>query len=97
MQNDAIGCISGLNLEPSMIHLSDETETLARRIAVARGISVEDAVARAVEESARTTGVVRLRRRQTAEQMLAVGDQISAMPLLDPREPREITDDLNAL
>jgi antitoxin VapB len=80
-----------------MIHLSDEVEALARRIAVARGISVEDAIARAIEESARMTGVARPRRRQTVEQMLAVGDEISALPLLDPRSPRDIMDDLNAL
>jgi hypothetical protein len=29
--------------------------------------------------------------------MLAVGDEISALPLLDPRSPRDIMDDLNAL
>jgi antitoxin VapB len=80
-----------------MIHLSDETEALARRIAVARGISVEDAIARAIEESARMTGIVRPRRRQTAEQMLAVGDEICSLPLLDPRSARDIMDDLNAL
>jgi antitoxin VapB len=80
-----------------MIHLSDEVEALARRIAVARGISVEDAIARAIEESARMVGVARPRRRQTAQQMLAVGDEIRALPLLDPRSPREIMDDMNAL
>jgi antitoxin VapB len=81
-----------------MIHLSDETEALAHRIAVARGISIEEAIARAIEESARMTGVARPRRRQTVEQMLAVGDEISALPLLDPRTPHDIMDDdLNAL
>jgi len=29
--------------------------------------------------------------------MLAFGSEISAMPLLDPRSPNEIMDDLNAL
>ena len=29
------------------------------------------------------------------EEMLAVGDEIAAMPLLDTRSPQEIMDDLN--
>jgi hypothetical protein len=29
--------------------------------------------------------------------MLAVGDEIRALPLLDPRSPRTIMDELNAL
>jgi antitoxin VapB len=32
----------------------------------------------------------------TVEEMLAVGSEIAAMPLLDQRSPREIMDDLNA-
>jgi hypothetical protein len=31
------------------------------------------------------------------EAMLAVGAEIAAMPMLDPRFPREIMDDLNPL
>ena len=31
------------------------------------------------------------------ESMLAVGAEIAAMPVLDPRSPREIMDGLNAL
>jgi antitoxin VapB len=80
-----------------MIELSDDIEALARKLAATRGISVEDAVARAVEESARHAGVARPRRRLTATQMLAVGDEIAALPLLDRRSPREIMEDLNAL
>ena len=80
-----------------MIHLSADIEALAQKIAVARGISIEDAVARAIEESARATGIARPRRRLTVEAMLAVGDEINAMALLDPRSPRQIMDELNAL
>jgi antitoxin VapB len=80
-----------------MIDLSDETEALVHRIAMARGISIEEAIVRAIEESAQTAGVARPRRRQTAEQMLAVGDEISALPLLDPRSPRDIMDAVNVL
>ncbi len=35
------------------------------------------------------------RRRMSIEEMLAVGDEIAATPLLDARSPREIMDDLN--
>ncbi len=79
-----------------MIYLSDDIEALARKVADARGLSVEDVIARAIEESARRTGVARPRRRQTAEEMLAVGAEIVALPLLDPRSPRQIMDDMNA-
>jgi antitoxin VapB len=33
----------------------------------------------------------------SVEKMLAVGAEIAAMPVLDPRSPREIMDDLNTL
>ena len=80
-----------------MIYLSDDIEALARKVAAARGLSVEDVIARAIEESARHTGITRPRRRLTADEMLAVGDEIVALPLLDPRSPRQIMDDMNAL
>lgn len=34
-------------------------------------------------------------RRQTVDQILAAGDEVAAMPLLDTRAPREIIDDVN--
>ena len=74
-----------------MIYLPDDIEALARKVAAARGLSVEDVIARTIEESARHTG------RLTTEEMLAVGDEIVALPLLDPRSPRQIMDDMNAL
>lgn len=80
-----------------MIYLSDDIEALARKVAAARGLSVEDVIARAIEESARRTGLARPRRRLTTKEMLAVGDEIAALPLLDPRSPRQIMDDMNAL
>jgi antitoxin VapB len=83
-----------------MIDLSQETEALAKRLAAAQNISLEDAVREALEECARVKGVTledsRPRRRLTVDQMLAVGDEIAAMPLLDTRSPREIIDDINA-
>ena len=85
-----------------MINLSHETEALAKRLAEAQRLSVEDAIRRALEQQAFTAGLVAetmrpVRRRMSIEEMLAVGDKIAAMPLLDPRSPQEIMDDLNAL
>ena len=80
-----------------MIYLSDDIEALAREVAAARGLSVEDVIARAIEESALRTGIARPRRRLTTEEMLAVGDEIVALPLLDSRRPRQIMDDMNVI
>ncbi len=78
-----------------MVDLPGDTQALARRLADARGTTVENAIRQAVEESARAAGLARSRRRMTVDQMLAVGDEIAAMPLLDQRSAREIMDDLN--
>lgn len=83
-----------------MINLSQETEALAQRLAAAQRLSVEDAIRQALEARARSAGVapdMRPRRRMTVDEMLAVGSEIAAMPLLDPRSAREIMDDINAL
>jgi antitoxin VapB len=84
-----------------MIKLSQETEALAKRLAAAQSLPVEDAIRRALEEQARVAGVaaepLRQRRRMSVESMLAVGSEIAAIPLFDPRSPREIMDDLNAV
>lgn len=80
-----------------MIYLSDEIEALARKLADARGLPVEDVVARAIEESARHTEAARSLRRLTTEQMLAVGDEIVALPLLDQRSPEQIMDEMNSV
>ncbi|UVO30542.1 hypothetical protein [Bradyrhizobium arachidis] len=69
----------------------------AGKIAAARGVSVEDAVAQAIEESARHAGAADPRRRLTAAQMLKVGDEIAALPLLDRHSPSEIMAVINAL
>jgi antitoxin VapB len=83
-----------------MINLTDETVTLAERIAGAQHVTVDAAIRAALEELAKNRhidiGVTRLeRRRLSIEEMLAVGDEIAAMPLLDSRSPQEIMDDLN--
>lgn len=82
-----------------MAILSPDTLRLAERLAAGQGIPLEEAVKRAIEHSARTAGLVgepqRRRRRQTAAEMLVLGAEIAAMPLLDRRSPRAIMDDLD--
>ena len=83
-----------------MIHLSREIEALALRLAAAQGLPVETAIRRALEHEARASGVVpaaSAHRRMTAEQMLALGSEIAALPVRDPRPPSQIMDELNAL
>jgi antitoxin VapB len=83
-----------------MIDLSHETEALARQLAAARKLPVDAIIREALEASARRTGVteeLQRRKRMTVEEMLAAGAEIAAMPLLDPRSPQDIIDDINAL
>jgi antitoxin VapB len=83
-----------------MISLSEDVESLARRVAAVEQTSVEDTIRLALEDRARAKGVslaARRGRRMTAEQMVALGAEIAALPLLDSRSPREIMDDLSAL
>ncbi|MDB5483993.1 MAG: hypothetical protein JWO83_5046 [Caulobacteraceae bacterium] len=83
-----------------MINLSRKTEALAFRLAAAQRLSVEAVIQRALENQARAAGVEpepAPRRRMNVEEMLAVGAEIASMPVLDPRSPAEIMDDLNAL
>ena len=82
-----------------MINLSQETEALAQRLAAAQRLSVEAAIRQALLTQARAAGIEQeaSRRRMTVEQMLAFGAEIAAMPVLDPRSPKEIMDDLDSL
>jgi antitoxin VapB len=85
-----------------MIDLTHETEALAKRLAEAQRLSVDAAIRRALERQATAAEIAGdamrpARRRMSIEEMLAVGDEIAAMPLLDPRSPQEIMDDLNAI
>ena len=84
----------------AMISLSEDTEALAMRVAEAQSVTVDVAVRRALERQATDAGLAieptrETRRRMSIEEMLAVGDEIAAMPLLDRRSPREILDELN--
>jgi antitoxin VapB len=88
-----------------MINLSPETVALAQRLAAAHGVSLEEAIKQAIEQCAREAGVIEPRQRDTSPEAIArrkaaiqqIVDEIAAMPILDPRSPREIMDDLNKL
>ncbi len=82
-----------------MINLSEETEALALRLAAAQRLSVETAIREALLTQARAAGIEQKKsqRRMTVEQILAFGAEIASMPLLDPRSPTEIMDDLDPL
>jgi antitoxin VapB len=83
-----------------MIDLSKETQALAERIAAVQRLPVEAAIRQALESHARVVGIeqdLSPRRRMTVEQIMAFGAELAAMPILDPRSPNEIMDDLNAV
>jgi antitoxin VapB len=90
-----------------MINLSQETEALAKRLAATQSLSIEDAIRLALEEKARATGIAieAQRPRDQSPEAIAARHartnqfvaELAAMPVLDPRSPRDIMDDLNAL
>ncbi|WLS01117.1 hypothetical protein [Shinella sumterensis] len=87
-----------IHLRETMLHLTHDTEQLARKVAARAGRRPEDLIRAALEREARELGVYTdqpARRRMTVEQMMAVGKKVSSLPLLDPRSPKEILDDLN--
>jgi antitoxin VapB len=86
-----------------MIDLSQETETLARRLADARHVTVDAAVREALQVSAHTAGIDLTRdtsaqaiaeRRERAARFV---EELAALPILDKRPLHEIVDDLNAI
>jgi antitoxin VapB len=89
-----------------MISLSDETEALARRLADAQSVTVEDAVRQVLEARARAAGLLPepSEPRDLSPKAVAarrtrldrIVDKIAALPVLDARSPQEIMDDLNA-
>jgi hypothetical protein len=90
-----------------MISLSQETEALAQRLAAAQRLSVEAAIQRALEASARAAGIApEVRRPRDASpaavaariaRFEAIAEKVAAAPIKDPRPVSEIIDDLNAL
>jgi antitoxin VapB len=88
-----------------MLELSQETEALAKRLAVLQRLSIDDAVKRALEEHARNTGLAARLIRDPSPEAIASRRaklakfvaELAAMPVLDPRSPQEIADDLDPL
>jgi antitoxin VapB len=90
-----------------MINLSQETEALARRLAVAQNTSVDAAVRRALEAQADAVGIppeLRPPRDQSAEaiarrraHIARIVSEIVSMRILDRRSPQEIMDALNEI
>jgi antitoxin VapB len=92
-----------------MLDLSQETEALARRLAAAQRISIDEAIRQALEERARSAGFALvpepekprgrspedIAARRASLERFAAG--IAALPVLDPRSVEEIVDDINAL
>jgi antitoxin VapB len=77
-----------------VLHLSPETEALAKRIAAAWHVPVEQAVKLAVEASARIAVEPPPREALTREELIARMEELSARaasrPLVDPRSPDEL-------
>jgi hypothetical protein len=90
-----------------MINLSQETEALAQHIALAKHVTVDDAIRGALEDKARAEGIkleVRRPRDQSAEARAAriarfeeIAQAAASLPILDSRPTQEIIDELNEL
>jgi antitoxin VapB len=88
-----------------MISLSQETEALARRVATAKSLSVDDTVRQALEafergatpfpepRQPRDLSPAAIAARKASMDRLV--EELAAMPILDPRPVEEIVDDLN--
>lgn len=89
-----------------MIDLSEDIEALAKRVAAAQHVSVEDAIRYALEEHERLAAILPARRwpKDCSPEAIAArrirmaqfAEAIAAMPVLDPRPVAEIVGDLNS-
>jgi antitoxin VapB len=86
-----------------MLDLSQETEALARRLAAAQRLSVDEAIRQALEERAHSAGLAGTPQGRSPAEIAARWERINslvakiaAMPVLDPRSTEEIVDDINA-
>jgi antitoxin VapB len=94
-------------VQETMIDLSQETEALAQRIALAKHVAVDDAIRAALEDKARAEGITLEMRRPRDPSPEAIAARIArfeeiaqaaaALPVLDPRSLPEIIDELNEL
>ncbi len=90
-----------------MISLSQETESLAQRIALVKHVAVDDAIRAALENTARAEGIALEARRPrdaspeaVAARMARIDEiarAVAALPVLDQRPTQEIIDELNEL
>ncbi len=83
-----------------MLQIAHDTEQLARKVAARLGRKPEDIIRAAVEREARALGVIEeppARKITTTADILAFGRRATARPVLDPRSPQQIADDINAL
>jgi hypothetical protein len=86
-----------------MVNLSPETIAIAERLAAVQGVSVEEAIAYAIEQCALATGVIEPPKPDTSPEAIAsrialmeqIAEEIAAMPVLDPRPWREILEDVS--
>jgi antitoxin VapB len=101
------GLFRGFVVENDMINLSQETEALAQRIALAKRVPVDDAIRAALENTARAEGIAleALRPRDQSPEAVAsrrarideIAREVAALPLLDARPTQELIDELNEL
>jgi antitoxin VapB len=82
------------------LQLNPDTERLALRVAARVGCTPDALIHAALEREASARGIAvteqaPVRKRMTVEEMLALGDRFTALPLLDERSPQEIVDELN--
>ncbi|MDR2836960.1 MAG: hypothetical protein LBV49_00035 [Azonexus sp.] len=82
-----------------MLQLAPETERLARRVAARVGRAPDEVIRATLQREATALGIAPPpgRKRMTVEEMLALGDKVTALPLLDRRSPQEIAVELDAL
>jgi hypothetical protein len=79
-----------------MIPLSQQTEMLARQFAAERGVSVEEAIRLAIEESRMAISYppIAAGRKLAKEELIRRMEEISrrsgGRPLIDPRSPDEL-------
>jgi antitoxin VapB len=102
-----LGVSRGLCYIMGMINLSQETEALAQRVALAKHVGVDDAIRAALENTARTEGIALEARRPrdlSPEAVAAriarfeeIAQAVATLPVLDSRPLPEIIDELNEL
>lgn len=80
---------------PHALHLSPETEALAKKLAEAKGQPLAAVVREAIEASAREAGIAipqprAINAAEKFRRMREISDRSAARPVLDPRAPEEI-------